>query len=72
MAHVDKCTEHKYFLDALNLFLETQWLYNAPVTDLLTKGLLDSFPREWSSKLETLENQELNDFVVKKTTNVGK
>ncbi|XP_076297443.1 methyltransferase-like protein 25B isoform X1 [Lasioglossum baleicum] len=69
MAHVNKCTEHKYFLDALNLFFETQWLYNTPVTDLLTKGLLDSFPREWSNNLETLENQELNDFVVKKTTN---
>ncbi|XP_078038148.1 methyltransferase-like protein 25B isoform X1 [Augochlora pura] len=69
MAHVDKCTENKYFLDALNLFFETQWLHNTPVTDLLTKGLVDSFPKEWLNVLEMLENQELNDFVVEKKTN---
>ncbi|KZC11559.1 PREDICTED: methyltransferase-like protein 25 [Dufourea novaeangliae] len=69
MAHVGECTEHKYFLDVLNLFFETQWLYNTPVTDLLTKGLLDLFPKEWLNVLQTLENQELNDFVVTKKTN---
>nr|XP_031845613.1 methyltransferase-like protein 25 isoform X2 [Nomia melanderi] len=69
MAHVDKCTESKYFLDALNLFFEVQWLYNIPVTDLLTKGLLDSIPKEWTDALASLQMQELNHFVVKRKTN---
>ncbi|XP_043527491.1 protein RRNAD1-like [Frieseomelitta varia] len=66
MAHVNKCIADTYFLDALNLFLDTQWLYNTPVTDLLTEGILDSFPKEWLNALQILENGELNDFVVKK------
>ncbi|XP_048265902.1 probable methyltransferase-like protein 25, partial [Bombus terrestris] len=57
-----------YFLDALNLFLDTQWLYNTPVTDLLTEGVLDFFPKEWLHALQILKNEELNDFVVKKMT----
>lgn len=71
MVHVGDCTEN-FFLDALNLFVETQWLYNTPVTDLLTSGLLDSFPKEWLSVLQTLENQELNDFVARKIVKVRK
>ncbi|XP_017878991.1 methyltransferase-like protein 25 isoform X2 [Ceratina calcarata] len=61
-------SEHIYFLDSLNLFVETQWLYNTPVTHLLSEGLLDLFPNEWSTALQRLENEELNDFVVRKTT----
>ena len=72
MAYVNKCIADTYFLDALNLFLDTQWLYNTPVTDLLTEGILNSFPKEWLSALQILENGELNDFVVKKMTKVGK
>ncbi|KOC65854.1 Uncharacterized protein C12orf26 [Habropoda laboriosa] len=68
MACVREHTENIYFLDALNLFIETQWLYNTPVTDLLTKGLLDLFPKQWLNVLQTLENEELNDFVVRKIT----
>ncbi|CAL7948465.1 unnamed protein product [Xylocopa violacea] len=68
MAKINKHTESMYFLDALNLFVEMQWLYNTPVTDLLTKGLLDLFPKEWLNDLQMLENEELNDFVVKRTT----
>lgn len=71
MACISECTENNYFLDALNLFLETQWLYNSPVTNLLTSGSLDLFPKEWLNALQTLENQELNDFVVQKLTKVG-
>lgn len=55
-----------YFLDALKLFIETQWLYNTPVTDLLTGGLLDLLPKEWLHTLQILENEELNDFIVNK------
>lgn len=65
-------SEHTYFLESLNLFVETQWLYNTPVTHLLTEGLLDLFPKEWLSHLECLENEELNDFVVRKMTKVGR
>lgn len=61
-----------YFLDALNLFLDTQWLYNTPVTDLLTEGVLDFLPKEWLHALQILKNEELNDFVVKKMIKVGK
>lgn len=61
-----------YFLDALKLFHETQWLYNIPVTDLLTSGVLDLFPKEWLHTLQILENEELNDFVVNKRIKVGK
>lgn len=64
--------ENTYFMDALHLFAEMQWLYNTPVTDLLTGGLLDFFPKEWLCALQLLENKELNDLVVKKTTKVGK
>ncbi|CAK9833150.1 hypothetical protein ANTRET_LOCUS9877 [Anthophora retusa] len=72
MACISENTENIYFLNALNLFIETQWLYNTPVTDLLTDGLLDLFPKQWLNALQILENEELNDFVVKKITKVGK
>lgn len=72
MACVNKCIANMYFLDALNLFHDTQWLYNTPVTDLLTEGVLDFFPKEWLHSLQILKNEELNDFVVKKMTKVGK
>ncbi|CAK9833151.1 Methyltransferase-like protein 25B [Anthophora retusa] len=68
MACISENTENIYFLNALNLFIETQWLYNTPVTDLLTDGLLDLFPKQWLNALQILENEELNDFVVKKIT----
>ncbi|XP_076242733.1 methyltransferase-like protein 25B isoform X2 [Calliopsis andreniformis] len=68
MSRIGCCTEKNYFSDALNLFVETQWLYNTPVTDLLTSGSLDSFPQEWLSILQTLENEQINDFVAKKIT----
>ncbi|XP_034194968.1 methyltransferase-like protein 25B isoform X3 [Osmia lignaria lignaria] len=66
MARVTKNVRAIYFLDALKLFHETQWLYNIPVTDLLTSGVLDLFPKKWLHALQILENEELNDFVVSK------
>ncbi|XP_076633206.1 methyltransferase-like protein 25B isoform X2 [Colletes latitarsis] len=68
MACVSERVQNKYFSDALNLFAETQWLYNTPVTDLLAKGLLDFLPTDWLNVLQILEIQELNNMVVKKTT----
>lgn len=72
MANANEYVANIYFLDALNLFIETQWLYNTPVTNLLTEGLLDLFPKEWLNVLQTLENEEFNNFVIKKITKVSK
>ncbi|PBC25399.1 hypothetical protein APICC_09447 [Apis cerana cerana] len=68
MANANEYIANIYFLDALNLFIETQWLYNIPVTNLLTEKLLDLFPKEWLNVLQTLENEEFNNFVIKKIT----
>ncbi|EFN77509.1 methyltransferase-like protein 25 [Harpegnathos saltator] len=65
---MDTNTEKRYFLDALRLFYETQWLHNIPVTEILTQGCLDSIPREWMDHLQVLQNDELNNFVVEKMT----
>lgn len=65
---MDTYAEKRYFLEALHLFYETQWLHNIPVTEILTKGSLDAIPKEWMEHLQILENDELNDFVVKKLT----
>lgn len=67
---MDIDAEKKYFLDALRLFYETQWLHNIPVTEILTQGCLDAIPKEWMEHLQVLENDELNNFVVNKTTKV--
>lgn len=67
---MDTEAEKKYFLEALCLFRETQWLHNVPVTEILTTASLDSAPKEWMKHLEILENDELNDFVVEKTIKV--
>lgn len=72
MANANEYIANIYFLDALNLFIETQWLYNIPVTNLLTEKLLDLFPKEWLNVLQTLENEEFNNFVIKKITKVNK
>ncbi|XP_032669325.1 protein RRNAD1-like [Odontomachus brunneus] len=65
---MDINAEKKYFLEALRLFYETQWLHNVPVTEILTQGCLDAIPEEWMKHLQILQNDELNNFVVNKTT----
>lgn len=69
---MDTDAEKKYFLQALRLFYETQWLHNVPVTEILTKGCLDAIPKEWMERLLLLQNDELNNFVVDKTIMVGR
>lgn len=59
--------EEQYFLDVLHFLHETQWLYNTPVTEILTAEILDKFPEDWLAALEKLEYNDLNEFVVKKT-----
>lgn len=54
------------FLETLELLDESQWLYKDPVTEVLLKGHLDSFPSEWLDALQDLTNNELNDLVVNK------
>lgn len=71
MEYVEEVAKSKYFLDALRLFQEFQWLYNGPVTEILSNGSLDRLPKEWLEALEALNNEELNDFVVKKITKVS-
>ncbi|KAF7379047.1 hypothetical protein HZH66_015281 [Vespula vulgaris] len=65
--HQSKELLNKYFLDALCLFHETQWIYNHPVTEILVKGSLDAIPKEWLDVLQSLSSEELNNFVVNKT-----
>lgn len=72
MVHMDINTERKYFLEALRLFHETQWLCNVLVTEILTEGSLDAIPKEWLKHLQILENDELNNFVVEKTIKVSR
>ncbi|KAK2579792.1 hypothetical protein KPH14_012184 [Odynerus spinipes] len=67
MFHQNEDMLHKYFLDALCLFHETQWIYNHPVTEILINGSLDAIPEEWLNILKSLRNEEFNNFVVKKT-----
>lgn len=69
---MDVNAEKKYFYEALCLFRETQWLHNVPVIEILTQASLDAIPKEWMEHLQTLENDELNDFVVEKTIKVNK
>nr|XP_012220945.1 PREDICTED: methyltransferase-like protein 25 [Linepithema humile]XP_012220946.1 PREDICTED: methyltransferase-like protein 25 [Linepithema humile] len=64
---MDVDAEKKYFFEALCLFHETQWLHNIPVIEILTRASLDAIPKEWMEHLQTLENDELNNFVVEKT-----
>lgn len=66
MLHLDEDLLNKYFLDALCLFYDTRWLYNHPVTEILINGSLDAIPKEWLNILQTLQNEELNNFVVNK------
>ncbi|XP_011861448.1 PREDICTED: methyltransferase-like protein 25 [Vollenhovia emeryi] len=61
---MDINAETKYFSEALCFFHETRWLHNTPVTEILTKASLDAIPNEWMKHLQTLENEELNNFVV--------
>lgn len=68
---MDTNAEKKYFLEALCLFYETQWLHNIRVTEILTKGSLDALPKEWLEHLRLLKNDELNDLVTKKTIKVS-
>jgi len=67
---MDINTEKKYFSEALCFFHEMQWLHNTPVTEILTKMSLDAIPKEWMKYLQILENEELNNFVVRKTVKV--
>jgi len=69
---MDVNAEKKYFFAALHLFHETQWLHNVPVIEILIRASLDAIPKEWMEHLETLENDELNNFVVEKATKVSK
>lgn len=67
---MDTNAEKKYFFEALSLFYEMQWLHNIPVTEILTKVSLDAIPKEWIEHLQVLENDELNDLVVKRAIKV--
>lgn len=55
------------FQETLELFDEAQWLFKDPVTEVLLKGHLDSFPNEWLDALTNLNNDELNNLVVHKS-----
>lgn len=68
---MDINAEKKYFSEALCFFHETQWLHNIPVTEILTKASLDAMPKEWIKHLQILENEELNNFVTRKTIKVS-
>lgn len=68
---MDINAEKKYFSEALCFFYETQWLHNTPVTEILTKASLDAIPKEWMKHLQIVENEELNNFVVKRAIKVS-
>ena len=68
----DATVESKYFLDALELFHETQWLYEYPVTEILIRKSLEEFPEGWLTNLMMLDNSELNELVVNRITKVCK
>ncbi|XP_015602097.1 methyltransferase-like protein 25 [Cephus cinctus] len=66
MIHFEENAEIDYFVDSLELFYDIQWLYNAPVTEILVKRYLESCPDGWMECLKNSQNQELNDFVSRK------
>lgn len=68
---VDNKEDFQYFLDALTFFHQVQWMYNHPVTKILSERVLDSFPEEWLAVLENLDNEELNNFVACREYQVG-
>lgn len=60
-----KSFDLNYFKDVLLFFNKFQWLYCDSVTKILIDESLNSFPDEWITTLENLNNTELNDFVTR-------
>ncbi|KAJ8679402.1 hypothetical protein QAD02_015189 [Eretmocerus hayati] len=63
----EKVIEADYFKESILFFKHHQWLYDAPVNTLLSREVLDKFPVEWLQALRNLDNDRLNEFVVKKS-----
>lgn len=55
-------TREEYFESALRLLCQYEWLFNWPVTQILSCGMLDELPLEWWDPLQRLSLKSLNEL----------
>jgi len=49
-----------YFCDVLSFLRDYSWVYNFPVTELLVQDVFKQIPKDWSTALLSLTNEQLN------------
>lgn len=52
----------EYFEKTVSFLQKYSWLYEAPVTHLLTCDVLASIPEDWINHLLELSNDEINEL----------